>query len=264
MFKLVPLTLGDGKIDPESVKTLIKDFAEVRSKIVSPKKDKVGVHGSKYATLDSVEKAVTNAERECGNKITHTQDVIVNRQDNTVSVVTVIMSVGGAMFVYSPLAMPIAQQNAQQYGSAETYARRYSLSAAYSIATEEDDDGDWGSGYDRNARSQPRQQYNRQPPQPPAPSREDVMARKRELSSEIFDLDQQHKQDVDMAKLTHIGETTLLSLISKQDYQTIQDWIGQAPDDASKAERQKSAHTIGEYYNKRQAMAEELNRLNGR
>ncbi|MCW3779960.1 ERF family protein, partial [Levilactobacillus namurensis] len=37
--------------------------------------------------------------------------------------------------------MPVQRKDAQAFGSAETYARRYSLSAAFGVSAYKDDDG---------------------------------------------------------------------------------------------------------------------------
>jgi hypothetical protein len=49
---------------------------------------------------------------------------------------------------------PVAQRTPQAYGSALTYARRYTLSALLGIAAEEDDDGNAASGTGQSAQQQ--------------------------------------------------------------------------------------------------------------
>lgn len=53
------------------------------------------------------------------------------------------------------LTLPVAQRTPQGYGSTITYARRYTYCAALSIAAEEDDDGNAGSGRDTFSKPQP-------------------------------------------------------------------------------------------------------------
>lgn len=57
-----------------------------------------------------------------------------------VGVTTRLVHSSGEWIEYGPLVLP-AGNDAQSYGSAITYARRYSLCAALGIAADEDDDG---------------------------------------------------------------------------------------------------------------------------
>jgi hypothetical protein len=66
-------------------------------------------------------------------------------EDGTgVTVETVFMHESGEMLECGKLHVPASKQDPQGYGSALTYARRYSLMAACGIAPE-DDDGNAGS-----------------------------------------------------------------------------------------------------------------------
>jgi hypothetical protein len=65
-----------------------------------------------------------------------------------VALVTTIFHFSGQFMELGPLIIP-APMDAQQRGSALTYARRYALAAAFNIAADEDDDAaktkDWGT-----------------------------------------------------------------------------------------------------------------------
>lgn len=65
-------------------------------------------------------------------------------------------------WIKTTFSMPVAQQTPQGVGSAITYARRYALSAALGIVSEEDDDGNAAS---QGGARQPANQQQRQPNQ---------------------------------------------------------------------------------------------------
>ena len=69
-----------------------------------------------------------------------------------VSVLTRLTHVSGQWMEFAPLTVPLAKQDAHGVGSATTYAKRYALSAALGIASDEDDDGDAAS--QRNGQAQ--------------------------------------------------------------------------------------------------------------
>jgi len=52
---------------------------------------------------------------------------------------TVIIHSSGETFSCGTVSVPVSKADAQGYGSAITYARRYSLSAAFGVGTEDDD-----------------------------------------------------------------------------------------------------------------------------
>lgn len=100
---------------------------------------------SKYADLGACIDAVQDALNNNGIALLQQ-----TREDSTgVTVETVLLHESGECWSSGPLHVPAAKQDPQGYGSALTYARRYSLMAACGIAPE-DDDG--------NAASKPRPQ----------------------------------------------------------------------------------------------------------
>ena len=98
---------------------------------------------SKYADLGACIEAVIDALNENGIALIQKQ----HPHDGGVTVETVFVHESGEVFSAGMLSVPAAKQDPQGYGSALTYARRYSLMAACGIAPE-DDDG--------NAASKPR------------------------------------------------------------------------------------------------------------
>lgn len=99
---------------------------------------------SKYADLSACIEAVVDALNE--NGVMLTQRTL--EAESGVTVETVFLHESGEQMSSGPLHVPASKQDPQGYGSALTYARRYSLMAACGIAPE-DDDG--------NAASKPRE-----------------------------------------------------------------------------------------------------------
>ena len=109
---------------------------------------------SKYADLGACIDAVDDALLD--NGIAMYQETF---EDSTgVTVETVLLHESGEFIRCGKLHVPASKQDPQGYGSALTYARRYSLMAACGIAPE-DDDGNAAS-------KQPPRQQGAQQPQP--------------------------------------------------------------------------------------------------
>lgn len=90
---------------------------------------------SKYADLGACIDAVQDALNSNGIALLQK-----TAEDSTgVTVVTVLLHESGEAWESGPLHVPASKQDPQGYGSALTYARRYSLMAACGIAPEDDD-----------------------------------------------------------------------------------------------------------------------------
>lgn len=90
---------------------------------------------SKYADLAACVEAVIDALNSAGIALVQKQ----HPNEHGVSVETVFVHESGEMLSAGILSVPAAKQDPQGYGSALTYARRYSLMAACGIAPEDDD-----------------------------------------------------------------------------------------------------------------------------
>jgi hypothetical protein len=106
---------------------------------------------SKYADLSACVEAVVDALNANGLGLMQKTIAV----DSGVCVETVFLHESGASISSGPFHVPASKQDPQGYGSALTYARRYSLMAACGIAPE-DDDG--------NAASKPRKTAEATPP----------------------------------------------------------------------------------------------------
>jgi hypothetical protein len=90
---------------------------------------------SKYADLSACIEAVITALNNNGIYLMQ----LTEEHDGGVKVSTVFIHESGEQLSGGGLFLPASKQDAQGYGSALSYARRYSLMAACSLATEDDD-----------------------------------------------------------------------------------------------------------------------------
>lgn len=90
---------------------------------------------SKYADLSACVDAVMDALNNAGIALIQKQ----HPHDGGVAVETIFLHESGESFSAGMLTVPASKQDPQGYGSALTYARRYSLMAACGIAPEDDD-----------------------------------------------------------------------------------------------------------------------------
>ena len=96
---------------------------------------------SRYADLAACIDAVIDSLNTNGIAIVQR----THPDETGVTVETLFIHSSGESFSGGTLHVPAAKQDPQGYGSALSYARRYSLMAACGIAPEDDDDGNAGS-----------------------------------------------------------------------------------------------------------------------
>jgi hypothetical protein len=90
---------------------------------------------SRYADLSAVVEAVIDSLNENGISLLQ----VTHPNANGVSIETLLIHESGEKLSGGVLTVPAAKQDPQGYGSALTYARRYSLMATCGIAPEDDD-----------------------------------------------------------------------------------------------------------------------------
>lgn len=111
-------------------------IVKARQAMKGPKKDSTNPHfKSKYADLAACIDAADDAGAPHG---------LVTLQELTsdaagVSVATIIVHESGQWLQMDPLFIPANKQDAQGFGSAASYSRRYSIKAAWNMADEDDD-----------------------------------------------------------------------------------------------------------------------------
>ena len=121
----------------ESIAGLAAALAKAQGQMKSAVKDSANLFfKSKYADLASVVAAIRVAF--AANGLSYVQTVEPSDKDE-VRVETTILHSSGEWISCGVLSLPVSKSDAQGYGSALTYARRYSLSAATGVAPEDDD-----------------------------------------------------------------------------------------------------------------------------
>lgn len=112
---------------------------------------------SKYVMLEGVVKAIDDALKDLN--MTYMQEV--TSDGNQVSVSTILLDSSGEYIQFEPLSVPVSKNDAQAFGSAETYARRYTLSAVFGVTSDVDDDGNAASANaPKQQPKQPRKDWN--------------------------------------------------------------------------------------------------------
>lgn len=120
----------------ESIKELAAALAKAQGAMKGAVKDAANpFFKSKYADLSSVVDAIR--EPFAKNGLAYIQLGEATEQDE-VRVETVLTHESGE-WISSVLTLPVAKNDAQGFGSALTYARRYALSAMAGVAPEDDD-----------------------------------------------------------------------------------------------------------------------------
>jgi hypothetical protein len=117
-------------------KTLYAAMAKAFASMDGATKDTVNPHFKvRYADLASVVSAIKPALTE--NDLWFRQ--YTHEQSGGVCVETMVCHASGDELSFGKLFVPASKQDAQGYGSALTYARRYSLMTAFGICPEDDD-----------------------------------------------------------------------------------------------------------------------------
>ena len=121
----------------ESIKELAGALAKAQGEIKGALKDQSNpFFKSKYADLSSVVDAIRVPFSK--NGLSYIQCIEPSDKEE-VRIETMILHSSGEWLCSGALAVPVTKADAQGYGSALTYARRYSLSAAAGVAPEDDD-----------------------------------------------------------------------------------------------------------------------------
>lgn len=111
-------------------------FVKAQAEIEKAIKEKNNPHfRSKYADLGAVVDAIKPALEKHGLGFFQK----FHEDHDGVTVETIIVHESGETLSNGVLSVPATKKDAQGFGSATTYARRYSLQAAFGVAPEDDD-----------------------------------------------------------------------------------------------------------------------------
>lgn len=146
----------------ETIGELAKALSAFQGEVKQPLKDKDNpFFKSKYVPLENVVEAITEISAKHG--LSFLQYPV--NQENKVGIITILMHSSGEFIETEPIYATPTKQDAQAAGSVITYLKRYSLSAVFGITSDEDDDGNNGSG-----NSKPKQPYNAPKPNQSKPN----------------------------------------------------------------------------------------------
>jgi len=127
----------------ETIKEISIALNEFQKEVEQPSKSADNpFFKSKYVPLENVISTIKKYAIPKG--LSYFQDTLT-KDNGEIGVQTRIMHVSGEFIETEPLYLPNDKKNAQGAGSSITYARRYQLSAAFGIASDEDDDGNGAS-----------------------------------------------------------------------------------------------------------------------
>lgn len=122
----------------ESCKSILNALHTAKSLFAKAEKSKQNSHlKNKYATLEDVLAAVEPGLDECG--LVMFQSVIDDESTNRLKVETKLFHAESGEWVSFLMIVPISKNDAQGYGSALTYARRYGITAALGLSQADDD-----------------------------------------------------------------------------------------------------------------------------
>ena len=135
----------------QAFNSLAESLANAQNEIVPPKKNRHVdfTHNGKrvkysYADLADVIEALKIPFAKFGLSVTHQMNFSQNKMFGLTT--TIFHKSGQCISTWYPLPDPMKNQiKPQEFGSALTYARRYSLSSLAGIASDEDDDGATGA-----------------------------------------------------------------------------------------------------------------------
>lgn len=216
---------------------IFKALNAFRLKLKQPKKDKVNpfTH-SNYVDMSGVTKSIDEALD--GTGIAYFQNPIANPPQNYVGIETIITHESGQYIICDPFIAPVmpnkkGNRTAQEFGSAKTYASRYSLASAFGISDGTDDDGNSASNSQAN-NQRPRQPYSQanrnqqsKKQQPKAPTAEQLqeartmIAKKVVKLDELLNLSSGTTASLVVNRYGYNGDTTDVALIKKvNDYLT--------------------------------------------
>jgi hypothetical protein len=153
----------------ETIGALAAALAKAQTAIDAAEKNKANpAFRSKYADLASIWDACRDALTANGLSVAQFAE---DSEPGTLRLTTMLLHTSGE-WIAGTMALPLAKQDPQGYGSACTYARRYGLAAMVGVCPD-DDDGNAASGQQGHGGHQGRQEARpvQQQPRQPAQTR---------------------------------------------------------------------------------------------
>ncbi|SOB47140.1 conserved hypothetical protein [Lactococcus piscium] len=181
----------------ESRIELFKAFANFKKKLKQPLKDADNpFFKSKYVPLENVVAVVDEAMEDTG--LSYIQE-IEDMGEGYIRVDTVVLHESGEFMVIKGAKVKPVKPDPQSAGSAITYARRYSLSAAFGIACDPDDDGNSASQKGKQNQQQP-QKTNTNPNAKPTPKPQPQLTPEQKVAANIDWVNKKYKPEIELIK----------------------------------------------------------------
>ncbi len=122
----------------DSIAKLAQALVAAQAEVKNPAKDAFNPHfKTKYADLASVRDAVVPVFARHGLAVVQS----LHSADRGPTIATTLLHSSGEWMEAGSLTIPASKQDAQGYGSAITYGRRYMLLAVAGVVGDDDDDG---------------------------------------------------------------------------------------------------------------------------
>lgn len=138
----------------ESIVEISKALVEFRKEVKQPMKDADNpFFRSKYVPLPNVVEAIDEVAPKHGLSFVQW---LLNDESGQIGVATMILHNSGEFIEFDPVFMKAEKQTPQGAGSLATYLKRYTLSAAFGITSDEDDDGNQASKNQNKSQGQPK------------------------------------------------------------------------------------------------------------
>ena len=175
----------------ETKAELFKAFANFKKKLKQPLKDANNpFFKSKYVPLENVVQVVDEAMIDTG--LSYTQG-IADLEEGYLRVDTIVLHESGEYMVIKGSKVKPVKNDPQSAGSATTYARRYSLSTAFGIASDPDDDG---NGASQQAKNNQQQNNTKQPKAQPKPE----LTPEQKVAANIDWVNKKYKPEIELIK----------------------------------------------------------------
>ena len=175
----------------ETKAELFKAFANFKKKLKQPLKDANNpFFKSKYVPLENVVQVVDEAMMDTG--LSYTQG-IADLEEGYLRVDTIVLHESGEYMVIKGSKVKPVKNDPQSAGSATTYARRYSLSTAFGIASDPDDDG---NGASQQAKNNQQSKNTQQPKAQPKPE----LTPEQKVAANIDWVNKKYKPEIELIK----------------------------------------------------------------
>lgn len=128
-------------------------LAKAQAEMSNPAFDSQNPHfRNRFASLAAVRNAVVPCLAKHGICLTQNLET----REGAIACTTFLTHASGQQMVFGPLILPASKADAQGFGSAATYARRYSMMAVAGVVGDDDDDAEAAvTGHQSNGHAKP-------------------------------------------------------------------------------------------------------------